>query len=129
MREQDLQKTQVEYLLNTTSNITEKNIDKYKVANYYYFIAKLFNQIAEKRNINRNQLWQIVKNNILFKTFNKTTIRIYKYIFRGELIPSPEFVKNLLEKYDDLPTYLAIVYLDEEITPELNKSYELLLSI
>ena len=65
----------------------------------------------------------MIRKNIILKNYNKTDRRLYKSIFRGEIIPSPRFVYKTLQKNDDLPTYLSIIYLDEEITPELQEAY------
>ena len=121
--EEFLYEKQIKYILETKSTGIKKNINKYTVSNYYYQLAKRFNEIALERNISRNELWQIVKNNILIKNMQKTELRVYKYIFRGEIIPSPMYVYNALNKYDDLPSYLSIVYLDSIITPELKEAY------
>ena len=75
-------------------------------------LVKQFNKIAKKRKISRNNLCNIIKQNIIFKNLNKSQLRLYKYIFRGEIIPSPKFVHNSFKEHDDLPSYLALVYLD-----------------
>ena len=36
----------------------------------------------------------------------------------------PQFFKNILNKNDDLPSFLSIIYLDEAITPEYIEAYE-----
>ena len=122
--EKNLYSTQINYLLNNGDEANERNINKYVVANYYFELAKKFNKIALERRISRNELWKIVKKNILIKEYNKTNLRIYKNIFRGQIIPSPQFVKSTLNKDDDLPSYLSIIYLDEEITPKFKEAYE-----
>ena len=122
--EKHLYSNQINYLLNSGNEANERNINKYVVANYYSELAKKFNKIALERRISRNELWKIVKKNILLKEYNNSNLRIYKYIFRGEIIPSPQFVKNTLKKNDDLPSYLSIVYLDETITSEFKEAYE-----
>ena len=60
------------------------------------------------------------------RDLNQTKLRIYKYIFRGEIIPSTNFVKKLLHNYDNLPCYLSIMYLDEEVSKELKNAYSLI---
>ena len=122
--EKDLYSTQINYLLNSGEETNEKKINKYIVANYYFELAKNFNNIALERGISRNKLWNIVKKNILIKEYNMTKQRIYKNIFRGQMIPSPQFVKNILYNNNDLPSFLSIIYLDEQIKPELKESYE-----
>ena len=122
--EKDIYNTVIEYTLNTSSDSYGEGINKYNVAFYYTELAKQFNLIAVKRKISRNNLWKMIKENIIFKNSNKTKLRIYKYIFRGEIIPSPRYVYKTLQNNDDLPTYLSIVYLDEGITPELNMAYK-----
>ena len=119
-----LNNTFTEYILKTKSESYDDNINKYSVGNYYMELAKRFNTIARKREITRNKLWKITKENIIFKNFNNTNLRLYKFIFRGEIIPSPRYVFKTFEKHEELPTYLSIIYLDEEITPELKKAYE-----
>ena len=122
--EKDLYSTQINFLLNSDDEANERNINKYVVATYYFELAKNFNKIALERKISRNKLWKIVKKNILIKEYNKTKLRIYKNIFRGQIIPSPQFVKNILKNNNDLPSFLSIIYLDEQIKPELKESYE-----
>ena len=78
--------------------------------------------------ISRNKLWSIIKKDIIFKDYNKTILRFYKYIFRGEIIPTPKFVNNILTRNDDLPTYLGIIYLDKTISPKCKEAYEILIS-
>ena len=121
--EKDLYSSQVNYLLNNAREENNKAISKYNVANYYFQLAKQFNRIAIERSISRNNLWNITKKNMIIKDQNITTQRLYKYIFRGEIIPSPEFVENSLNNNDDLISYLSIIYLDEIIKPELEESY------
>ena len=121
--EKDLYNTQVNYLLNSRNESKERTINKYNVANYYFELAKLFNRIALERKISRNKLWHIIKKNIIVRDFNNTKLRFYKYIFRGELIPSPKYIEKTLTDNDDLPCYLSIIYLDESITPELDEAY------
>mgnify|MGYP001254566771 CR=1 FL=1 len=122
--EKDLNNTLIEYLLNNSSYSYGEAINKYNVSNYYTELAKQFNNIAIKRAISRNNLWEIIKKNIIFKNSNKTELRIYKYIFRGEIIPSPKYVYKTLNENEDLPSYLSIIYLDELISPELEIAYE-----
>ena len=122
--EKDINNTCIEYILNTSSDSYAEAINKFNVSYYYVELAKQFNKIAIKREISRNELWKIIKKNIIFRNSNNTELRIYKYIFRGEIIPSPRYVYKTLQKNDDLPTYLSIVYLDEAITPELNMAYK-----
>ena len=122
--EKELNNTLIEYILSTNSNNYGEAINKYNVSYYYTELARQFNRIAIKRKLTRNELWDIIKKNIIFKNSNKTELRLYKYIFRGEIIPSPRYVHKTLEKNDDLPTYLSIIYLDEEIKPELKEAYE-----
>ncbi len=122
----DILVKQFHYILDTPDNSGNNRINKYNIANYYYYLACTFNEIAIKRKISRNQLWQLVKRNEFFKKIDKTSLRTYKYIFRGEVIPSPKFVKNSLLKYEELPTYIGIIYLDECIIPELKNAYNLL---
>ena len=122
--EKDINNTCIQYILNTNSDSYAEAINKFYVSNYYVELAKQFNKIAIKRKIYRNDLWKIIKKNIIFKNSNNTELRIYKYIFRGEIIPSPRYVYQTLQRSDDLPTYLSIVYLDEAITPELNMAYK-----
>ena len=121
--EEDINKTFIEYILNTSSVSYGEALNKYNVSYYYVELAKRFNKIAIKRKINRNELWKVIRENILFRNSNKTDHRLYKYIFRGEIIPSPRYVYKTLQKNEDLPTYLSIIYLDEEITPELENAY------
>ena len=122
--EKDLNKTLIEYLLNNSSDSYGKTINKYTVSNYYSELAKQFNSIAIKKLISRNKLWRIIKKNIIFKNSNKTELRIYKYIFRGEIIPSPKYVYKIMNENEDLPSYLSIIYLDESISPQLKIAYE-----
>ena len=122
--EKNLNRTFIEYILNTNSENYNLHIDKYNLGYYYTELARNFNRIALKRSISRNELWKVVKQNILFKKYNRTELRIYKYILRGEIIPSPKFVYNKLKDNDDLPSYLCLVYLDEQISPELKEIYE-----
>ena len=122
--EKNLNNTFIEYILSTNSESYDSEINKYKVGNYYTQLARHFNRIAVQRKISRNNLWKMVKENIIFKHSNKTELRLYKYIFRGEIIPSPRYVLKILQRNEDLPTYLSIIYLDEEITPELKEAYE-----
>ena len=121
--EEDINNTFIEYILNTSSVSYGEALNKYNVSYYYVELAKRFNKIAIKRKINRNELWKVIRENILFRNSNKTDHRLYKYIFRGEIIPSPRYVYKTLQKNEDLPTYLSIIYLDEEITPELENAY------
>ncbi|ABM75438.1 Hypothetical protein NATL1_08801 [Prochlorococcus marinus str. NATL1A] len=121
--DKDINNTFIEYILNTSSERFGE-LDKYNVSYYYTELAKRFNRIALKRKISRNNLWNMIKENIIFKKSNKTELRIYKYIFRGELIPSPRYVQKRLERDEDLPTYLSIIYLDEAITPKLDIAYK-----
>tara|TARA_B100001250_G_scaffold408914_1_gene432201 strand:+ start:421 stop:984 length:564 start_codon:yes stop_codon:yes gene_type:complete len=122
--EKNLYKKQIEYLLTNNSNKKISTISKYDVANYYFQLAKQFNKIAQNRDMSRNDLWKITKNNCILKGASKTYLRIYKYIFRGELIPSPNYVAKTLQKNSDLPSYLSIVYLGEMIDPNLNYAHE-----
>ena len=122
--EKNLYYTQVNYLLDIRNEDNEKAINKYNVANYYFELAKLFNRIALERKISRNKLWNIIKKNIVMKYYNKTKLRCYKYIFRGELIPSPKIIDKILTYSDDLPSYLSIVYLDESMTIEFKEAYK-----
>ena len=122
--EKDLNNTLIEYILKNSSDNYGESINKYNVSNYYTELAKQFNNIAIKRAISRNNLWEIIKKNIIFKNSNKTELRIYKYIFRGEIIPSPKYVYKTINKNDDLPSYLSIIYLDELISPQLEIAYE-----
>ena len=122
--EKELYSTQINFLLNSDDETNERNINKYVVANYYFELAKKFNKIAIERKISRNKLWMLVKKNILIKEYNKTKLRIYKNIFRGQIIPSPKFIKKTFKKNGDLPSYLSIIYLDEVITPEFKEAYE-----
>ena len=122
----DLYRNQVDYILSSDSRKSNDKINKYSIANYYYLLAKRFNDIAFSKRITRNELWKLVKINCIFKDQNETNLRIYKYIFRGEVIPSIKFVKKQIDKYDDLPCYMSIIYLDEVIVPELKESYEVL---
>ena len=121
--EKDINNTYIEYILNTSLHSYGDSLNKYNVAYYYAEIAKMFNKIAIKRKISRNELWKIIRENIIFKNCNKTEHRIYKNIFRGEIIPSPGYVYKTLQNNEDLPTYLSIIYLDEVITPELEEAY------
>ena len=122
--EKDLNNTLIKYILNTNSNSYGEAINKYNVSNYYTELAKHFNSIAIKSKISRNKLWEMIKKNIIFKNSNKTELRLYKYIFRGEIIPSARYVYKTLNKNEDLPSYLSIVYLDQSISPELEIAYE-----
>ena len=124
LKEKELDKTFISYILNTNSDTYGNEINKYSVGNYYMELAKQFNSIALKRKISRNELWKIINKNIIFKNYNKTEHRLYKYIFRGELIPSPRYVHKIFQKNEDLPTYLSIIYLDEQIKAELREAYE-----
>ncbi len=121
--EKDLINLLIEYLLNTNSDNDGEEINKYNVGKYYALLAKQFNKIAIKRKISRNNLWNRVKKNILFESGNKTELRLYKYIFRGEIIPSPQYVYKSLKEKEDLPSYISLIYLDEEISPELKEAY------
>ena len=123
LTDKGLNETFVEYILSTNSESYDVNIDKYNVGNYYMELAKQYNKIAVKKKISRNDLWKMIRKNIILKNTSKTEHRLYKYIFRGEIIPSPRYVYKTLQKNDELPTYLSIIYLDEEITPELEKAY------
>ena len=122
--EKDLIKTQVNYILSTKSKVYNKTICKYNLANYYYLLARRFNSIALQRKVSRNTLWLNVKENILFKSFSKTELRCYNLFLRGEIIPCPRLVVNVINKYEELPTYMSIIYLDEHISPELNDAYK-----
>ncbi len=122
--ESDINKTLIEYTLNTSSDSYGETLNKYNVSNYYAQLAKQFNRIAIKRKIYRNKLWKIIKNNIIFKNSNKTELRLYKHIFRGEIIPSPRYVYRIMNENDDLPSYLSLIYLDEKISPELEIAYD-----
>ena len=115
--EEDLNYNLIEYILNTSSVSYGKAINKYNVSNYYAQLSRYFSEIAKARKISRNNLWHIIKGNIIIKNYNTTYQRLYKNIFRGEIIPSPKFVYNLLQENDDLPSYLSLVYLDEVIVP------------
>ena len=121
--EKDLNYTHIEYTLNTSSDSYGEAIDKYNVSNYYTELARHFNRIAIKREITRNELWKSITKNIIFKNSNKTELRLYKYIFRGEIIPSPRYVYKTIKIREDLPSYLSIIYLDESISPELEIAY------
>ena len=120
----NLNETFVHYILSTNSGSYDENINKYSVGNYYMELSKQYNKIAIKKNISRNDLWKMIRKNIILKNTSKTEHRLYKYIFRGEIIPSPRYVYKTLQKNDDLTTYLSIFYLDEAITPELNMAYK-----
>ncbi len=122
--EESLNYTQINYLLNSRDESHKKNINKYNVANYYFQLAKEFNRIALARNISRNELWKIINKNIIIKEYNNTKQRFYKFIFRGEIIPSTKFVENTLINNEDLPSYLSIIYLDEKVTAELEEAYQ-----
>tara|TARA_Y100000766_G_C18757386_1_gene531617 strand:- start:143 stop:670 length:528 start_codon:yes stop_codon:yes gene_type:complete len=122
--EKTLYNTQVNYLLDCSDDTHYKAINKYNIANYYFLLAKQYNRIALNRKISRNKLWNIIKKNIIIKDYNNTQQRLYKYIFRGEIIPSIKFVENSLNTNDDLISYLSIIYLDEIITPELGEAYQ-----
>lgn len=124
--EKDLYNNQINYILNSKLEEIEKNenIYKYNIANYYYQLAKQFNKIAKERKITRNELWKIVRNSIQFKDSNQTELRIYKLIFRGELIPSPKYVFKKLHGNDELPSYKSIIFLNRTISSELKKAYE-----
>ena len=122
--DKDLNDTLIEYIFNTSSNCYGEAINKYNVSNYYTELAKQFNNIAIKRAISRNNLWRLILKNIIFKNLNNTELRIYKYIFRGEIIPSPKYVYKTINKNEDLPSYLSIIYLDELISPKLEIAYE-----
>ena len=87
-------------------------------------MAKQYNSIALKRKITRNELWNIIKKNNILKDQNISMQRLYKYIFRGEIIPSAKFVEKSLTTNDDLISYLSIIYLDEIIEPELEEAYK-----
>ena len=127
--EKNLNEAFIQYILNTKSDNYDDNINKYSVGNYYIELAKQYNRIAIKRKISRNELWTIIKKNIIFKNSSKTKLRIYKYFLRGEIIPSPRYVYKILQKHEDLPSYLSIIYLDEEITPELKVAYKRIINI
>lgn len=122
--EKDLYNTQVKYLLDSRDDTQDKDINKYNIANYYFILAKEYNRIAIERKITRNELWSLTKKNIIIKHKNMSEQRLYKYIFRGEIIPSPKFVKKILNNNDDLISYLSIIYLDEIIRPELEEAYK-----
>ena len=122
--ERDLYKKQIEYILKTTDEIDEDCINKFNIANYYFNLAKTFNNVANDRKLKRNELWEIVKKNIICTSFNKTELRIHKYMLRGDIIPSPKYVNKMLNNYDELPTYLSITYLDEIVPGELTYAYE-----
>ena len=122
--EKDLYNTQVNYLLDCRDDTHDKAINKYNIANYYFILAKEYNRIALNRKISRNKLWNIIKKNIIIRDYNITKQRIFKYIFRGEIIPSLKFVEHSLNTNNDLISYLSIIYLDETITPELGEAYQ-----
>ena len=119
----DLYQLQFEYKRISKDKELKNKININTVADYYLNLAKEYNRIAIKRKISRAELWNLVKKNILLKNFNNTKLRIYKYITRGEIIPSPKFVINEIEIFNDLPCYLSIIYLDEIINPDLKISY------
>ena len=122
--EKNLNNTFIEYILSTNSESKDSKINKYHVGNYYTELARQFNRIAVQRKISRNNLWKMIKENIIFKNSNKTELRLYKYIFRGEIIPSPRYVYKTLLKHEYLPSYISIAYLGEVIEPELKSAYE-----
>ena len=127
LKEKDLHKIQVKYLLDCRNESDKKKINKYNVANYYFNLAETFNRIAIHRKISRNELWKMIKKNTIIKDYNKTQKRIYKYIFRGELIPSPKTVERNLKDKDDLTSYLCIIYLNDNISYKLKEAYSLLI--
>ena len=122
--EKNLYNTQVNYLLDNRDDRIDKVINKYDIAHYYFLLAKQYNWIALKRKISRNALWNLVRQNIIIKGQKKSYQRLYKYIFRGEIIPSSKFLVKTLANNDDLPSYLSIIYLDEAIIPELEQAYK-----
>mgnify|MGYP001196377998 CR=1 FL=1 len=124
LTEKDLYNNQVKYLLDNRDDTQDKAINKYNIANFYFLLAKQYNSIALKRKISRNELWNIIKKNIILKNHNMSTQRLYKYIFLGEIIPSAKFVEKSLTTNDDLISYLSIIYLDEIIEPELEEAYK-----
>ena len=83
LSEEQQDKLQIEYILKSSSKEKTGQINKYNVSNYYYILAKHYNQIAKERKLCRNKLWEEIKKNILFKEFNTTELRLYKYIYRG----------------------------------------------
>ena len=112
------------------SQTRENNeISKYIISKYYYELAKLFEEIANKRKISKSELWEHVKGNIILRGLTNVEQRTYKNIFIGRNIPMGKDIGKILLKYDDLPSYLSIIYLDENISPEMEKAYSNLMSL
>ena len=112
------------------SQTRENNeIIKYIISKYYYELAKLFEEIANKRKISKSNLWEQVKRNMILRGLTNVEQRTYKNIFSGRTIPIGKHIGEILLKYDDLPSYLSIIYLDENISPEMEKAYSNLMSL
>ena len=126
LSDKDLQKQQVEYILYKNYETEENGKYKYFIFNYYQNLAKHFNTIAIERSISRNSLWHLLKENKLFRTYNKTKLRIYKHIYRGELIPSISNIRNSILN-SELISFTGIRNLSKEIDIELNNSHEIII--
>tara|TARA_Y100000766_G_C18743840_1_gene525005 strand:- start:330 stop:899 length:570 start_codon:yes stop_codon:yes gene_type:complete len=122
--EEDLQKIHIEYILNKNNSFKYKNIDKYNISNYYYNLAQEFNDIASKRKLNRKELWNNIKENLKLEKFNKSELRLYKYIFRGEVVSSPKYVYNSFQRFGDLRCYRTIIKIVETQNKKLTNSYK-----
>tara|TARA_Y100000766_G_scaffold273322_1_gene274101 strand:- start:235 stop:651 length:417 start_codon:yes stop_codon:yes gene_type:complete len=115
-------------LLDSRKYIKHK-INIIKIENYYFELSKTFINITKEKNINSLELINQMKENILLKDLSKDNLVSYKNIFEGMYVPSSEIVYNLFEKYDDLPSYLSIIYLGQNINPELKNAYYILKNI